>query len=803
MLALRTSPPSFGIAEGERVARDLYGLAVSASSLPGERDCNFRLRTADSREFVLKIQAVAEDSDSSGCLVAVLDHLAEQDPALPVPRLFPTQTGDAIGRFSRDAEYTTCLVSYLPGRLLADMQPGAGLLHHVGITLARVDRALQGFFHPSLTRRLAWDVRRLPELAEFSAYIEPAALRDAVEGICHSFRARLPRLRGLRSQAIHGDCHGANLLVGADGQSIRGVLDFGDMIHAPLILEPAVAISELLTEGMAPLASAAAVLRGYAATQALQAEDVELLYDIVTARHAVTLLVHAWRRRHDGQGARVLDEAAAHAERSLKHLLGADVEALTATWHEAAGTLGEKPASRDGLQVSAEAPQASPDGTQASPDGTQVSADGPRAVDLARRHRLMGAGAELFYEKPLHLVRGAGVWLYDPQGQAYLDVYNNVPHVGHTHPAVVAAIQRQTAILATHTRYLHENILQYAEQLTARFPAHLNACIFVNSGSEANDVAWRMARMATGHQGGLVMENAYHGITDAVAALTPGVGKPRDPRVATLAPPPDDVRANESLSAAQLAAAAHDADRAIAVLGERGFAPAAFFIDTAITSSGIFDPPAAWAAAVSARVRGAGGLIVADEVQYGLGRCGSHLWGFERRGLEPDIVTMGKPVANGYPMGVVVANRGLIEAFQAKFGFFSTFGGNAVAAAAGLAVLNVLDAEELTANAGNVGGYLRQGLESLAARHECLGRVRGTGLLFGLDVLERDGSPSRLRNKRIVNALASRSRVLIGYEGPHASILKLRPPMPFRREHADLLVQAIDAAAAAVDGDRA
>jgi 4-aminobutyrate aminotransferase-like enzyme len=206
---------------------------------------------------------------------------------------------------------------------------------------------------------------------------------------------------------------------------------------------------------------------------------------------------------------------------------------------------------------------------------------------------------------------------------------------------------------------------------------------------------------------------------------------------------------------------------------------------------------------VIARVRAAGGLIVADEVQYGLGRCGSHFWGFQRRGLRPDIVTMGKPVGNGYPMGVVAANRSLIEAFQATYGFFSTFGGNAVAAAAGLAVLEVLDQEQLMANAAATGGYLREELESVAARHDCLGEVYGAGLLLGLDVLGRDAAEAKLRNKRIVNALASKSQILIGYEGPQASILKLRPPMPFRPEHADRLVQAIDAAAAALDAGAA
>jgi 4-aminobutyrate aminotransferase-like enzyme/Ser/Thr protein kinase RdoA (MazF antagonist) len=794
LLALRTARPSLRLAEAERIARDLYGLAVSVSALPGERDSNFRLRTAEvpaaaPREFVLKI-GMAADADNTDCLVSVLDHLAEQDPTLPVPRLLPTQQGEAVGRVARDGiDYSTCLMSFLPGRLLAESSPSLGLLENMGATLERVDRALQGFFHPSLSRRLAWDVRRLPELVEFSSHLESAPLRAAVERVADAFRTCLPRLRGLRSQAIHGDCHAANLLVEPIGRSICGILDFGDMIHAPLIFEPAVAMSELLTEALAPLSSTGAVLHGYAQGQTLQANEIELLYDIVTARHAIILLVHAWRRHHDLDGARVLDRAAVNSARSLAELLEAGAHGLTRVWHEAAGTWA--PAARS--RASTAAPH------RPAP-GITHPVDRAQPVDLARRHRLMGAGAELFYEKPLHLVRGAGVWLYDAQGRAYLDVYNNVPHVGHTHPTVVAAIQRQTALLATHTRYLHENILQYAEQLTARLPAHLDACIFVNSGSEANDVAWRMAQMATGSRGALVMEHAYHGITEAAAALSLSGGRPRDPRVATLAPPPRGLRVTDDPRAAELTAAARDADQAIAALAERGFAPAAFFLDSGVTSSGIFDPPAAWAAAVTARVRAAGSLVVADEVQYGLGRSGSHFWGFERRGIEPDIVTLGKPVGNGYPMGVVVANRALIEAFQAKFGFFSTFGGNAVAAAAGLAVLEVLDVEGLMANAADTGGYLREQLQSVAARHECLGEVRGTGLLLGLEVLGRDGAPSKPRNQRIVNALASQFAILIGYEGPHASILKLRPPLPFRREHADLLIQAIDAAAAAVDG---
>jgi 4-aminobutyrate aminotransferase-like enzyme/Ser/Thr protein kinase RdoA (MazF antagonist) len=770
LLALRSAPPVFGVAEAERIARDVYGLAVSLSPLSGERDCNFHIRTADARNYVLKIVDGAADPQTTECQIRVLRHLAEQDPSLPVPRIFATQQGADLGQAEQDGRtYATCLMGYLPGRLLADTAPATSLLRNIGDTLARVDRALHGFFHPALAQRIAWDVRRLPELMEFAPYIEPASVRHAVEEVVVGLKERLPAIRGLPAQAIHGDCHPSNLLVDASGGSVCGILDFGDMIHAPLVLEPAVAMSELLTHALVQPDDLATVLEGYARLQALDTADVDVLYDLVAGRHAVTIMVHAWRRRHDTKGASLLDGAAGNAAASLERLRMIGRASLTLGWHAAAGT---------GVPASVE-------------------------VDVGRRHRLLGAGAELFYDKPLHLVRGEGVWLYDALGRAYLDVYNNVPHVGHCHPAVVRAIQKQTATLATHTRYLHENILEYAEALTSRCPPHLDACIFVNSGSEANDVAWRMAQFVTGHQGALVMAHAYHGITDAVAALTPAGGT-ADPRVATLTAPPATLTADDSMGHADLGAVTEDADLAIYTLATRGFAPAAFFIDSALTSSGIHDPPPAWAATVAARVRAAGGLIVADEVQYGLGRSGSHFWGFERRGmsrpgLAPDIVTLGKPVANGYPMGVVIANRTVIEAFQAKFGFFSTFGGNPVAAAAALAVLKVIDGEQLMANAQATGDYLRRELGALTQRHSCLGGVRGAGLLLGLEIQGPDVHAAKKRTKKVVNGLASRARVLIGAEGPLANILKLRPPMPFLKEHADLLVRAVDAAATAID----
>jgi 4-aminobutyrate aminotransferase-like enzyme/Ser/Thr protein kinase RdoA (MazF antagonist) len=772
MLALSTSAPTFAAAEATRIARECYGLVVESSALPGERDCNFHVRSRDGREFVLKILDPNAPAAATDCQIEVLRHLAEQDAALPVQRLLPTAEGRSLGHVERDGRtYAICLMAYLPGRLLTRIRPSEELLESLGSTLARLDRALQGFFHPALAPHLAWDVRRLPELAEHLSLVPSAAIRARLEKVIAELALRMRALRGLRSQAIHGDCHGSNLLVDPAETSITGILDFGDMLHGPRILEPAVAISELLTEDLMALAGAGALLKGYAGESPLEAEELEVLYDLIAARHAVTILVHAYRSRHDPTGALILEASSVHAARSLEELARVGRDALTRTWKQA-GRSGD------------------PRRARAAPD--------PQRIDLPRRHRLLGAGAELFYEQPLHLVRGRGVILYDAAGRDYLDVYNNVPHVGHAHPVVVEAIQRQVATLATHTRYLHGAILEYAERLTATLPPELDTCMFVNSGSEANDVAWRLAKLATQQAGGLVLEEAYHGITDAVAALTPSGGRPRDPRVATLPLPPAHLRAGDKLPPAALDSAILGTDEALELLESRGLRPAACYIDSALTSSGILDPPPEWARALVTRVRAAGALIVADEVQYGLGRSGSHFWGFARRGIAPDIVTLGKPVGNGYPMGVVIARRSLVEAFQAKYGFFSTFGGNAVAAAAGLAVLEVLEREQLMANARATGEYLRERLDSLAARQPLFGPVRGAGLMLGLEIRATDVRSGRENAKFLINHMAAESRVLIGSEGPNGDVLKLRPPLPFGIEHAQRLIAAIEAAAGAL-----
>ncbi|HEY8613458.1 MAG TPA: aspartate aminotransferase family protein [Roseomonas sp.] len=408
---------------------------------------------------------------------------------------------------------------------------------------------------------------------------------------------------------------------------------------------------------------------------------------------------------------------------------------------------------------------------------------------VERRQRLLGPAYRLFYEHPVHLVRGEGAWLFDGDGNRYLDCYNNVASLGHAHPRVVEAIARQAAQINTHTRYLHETVLDYAEALLATFPASLGHVMFTCTGSEANDLALRIARAHTGGEGIVVTSLAYHGVTASLAELSPSLGEgvPLGRHVATV-PPPDAYRGGAEMPARFAAGIA----RAFADLRRHGIRPCALLVDTMFTSDGVFPDPAGFLAQAAEAARAAGALFIADEVQPGFGRTG-RMWGFERHGVEPDIVTMGKPMGNGHPVAGLAIRQELLERFGGSVRYFNTFGGNPVSAAAGLAVLQVLRDEGLPANAGTVGAHLLSGLASLGDRHAMIGDVRGAGLSIGAELVRDRGTrePATAETARIVNALRER-RVLISASGPGANILKIRPPLCLTREQADLFLEALD-----------
>jgi 4-aminobutyrate aminotransferase-like enzyme len=417
---------------------------------------------------------------------------------------------------------------------------------------------------------------------------------------------------------------------------------------------------------------------------------------------------------------------------------------------------------------------------------------------IRRRERLLGPAYRLFYNDPLHIVRGEGVWLYDAAGRRYLDMYNNVPHVGHCHPRVVEALHRQQQTLNTHTRYLHENVLDYAERLTAKLPDDLSISMFSCTGSEANELALRLARTYTGNMGVIVTSFAYHGNTYAIAQISTEDVCPegRGNGVVTITAP-DSYRGYTKADAADHYAA--EVAAAAKTLQERGVGVAAMIVDTIFSSEGVVTLPTDYLRKAVDIVHDAGGLFIADEVQPGFGRTGTHFWGFERHDVMPDIVTMGKPMGNGHPLSATVTRREIVEAFADQAHYFNTFGGNPVSCAAGLAVLDVLEEEGLQQNALKVGNYIRDELKKLATRFDLIGDIRGSGFFIGVELVSdrKLKTPAAKQADWIVNDLRKRG-VLTSSTGRDENVLKFRPPMVLSQSDADFMLEQLTESLAAV-----
>ena len=420
---------------------------------------------------------------------------------------------------------------------------------------------------------------------------------------------------------------------------------------------------------------------------------------------------------------------------------------------------------------------------------------------LARRYKFLGKHSPLFYDKPLQMVRGEGVWVWDSSGKRYLDVYNNVPHVGHCHPRVVEALTSQASTLNTHTRYLHENIVNYAERLTAKFDDSLSTAMFVCTGSEANELALRIARQHTGKQGIIVTDCSYHGNTEAVSEL----GTAFMPEAATTkrvkgVPIADSYRGIEGVAAENLADAYADSVKgAIDAFEQEGVGFAGMLICPDFANEGLVNLPPGYLEKAVAHVRAAGGLFIADEVQGGFGRTGNQWWSHQAENVVPDIVTLGKPMGNGHPLAGVIARADLIDEFGEWGMYFNTFGGNPVSCAVGMAVLDVLEEEKLLDNAVQVGGFVAAGLREMQSRYDIIGDVLDKGMFFAMELVQDHDTkaPATEVSGRFINMMCERG-VLISRIGKHDNILKLRPPMPFSKDNAQQLLETLDECFAAL-----
>ncbi|HEX2626523.1 MAG TPA: aminotransferase class III-fold pyridoxal phosphate-dependent enzyme [Candidatus Limnocylindrales bacterium] len=417
---------------------------------------------------------------------------------------------------------------------------------------------------------------------------------------------------------------------------------------------------------------------------------------------------------------------------------------------------------------------------------------------LDRRRRLLGPSLSLSYRTPLHIVRGEGAYLFDPEGRAYLDCVNNVAHVGHAHPRVVEAGAAQMRLLNTNTRYLHDNVVAYAERLTALLPGHLEVAFFTNSGSEANELALRMARAATGRPDVASVDVAYHGNTQRLVEISPykfngpgGAGRRDDVQVVPL---PDPYRGAHRGDGPEVGAAyVRGAREVLDAQASAGHAAGAVIAEAIPSVAGQIVPPAGWLAGLFEAGRTVGAVPIADEVQVGFGRVGDDLWAFAAQGATPDIVTMGKPIGNGHPLGAVVTTRAIADAFNNGMEYFNTFGGNPVSAAIGLAVLDVIEDEGLQEHARVTGEYLLSGLREVQERHEPIGDVRGAGMFVGFELVsDRDArTPDAALATELVNRAAERG-VLLSTDGPDHNVIKIKPPMVFSAADAERLVETVD-----------
>ena len=745
----------------ERVLKESWNRSGRLSRLP-EENLNVRV-DSEGESHVLKI---CLDPDAEVDLEqSVLKRLAEA--RLPVPASLPGVDGRHVVELK--TEQATCkarLQQFQPGDQWRVLGSNPARLELIGGRLAKVHQALSGLedLEPRSDRTHQWDLAEALQHRSAVEITSDPQVRHHLERCMHLYAASaLPRLDDCPRGMLHGDLNDENILL--EDERISGILDVGDCQRGALVQDLAICISYALQHEGIGLSESGCLLKGYHVVRPLEEVELEVLYPLVLARLATSALIGLTRRRAMPEHSTWFS----HETSTLK-AIGCVIELTPqAAKAQLTGALGKQPR-----------PPCSTD-----------------ELLVARRAQL-GPSLSISYQQPLHITRGAGQYLHAADGEPYLDLVNNVCHVGHCHPEVVEAIAGQASTLNTNTRYLHETIERYARRLSATLPDPLDTCFFVNSGSEANELALRLARTVTGSHDVLVVDGAYHGSTGNCVAMSPykfdGPGGQGCPDWVHVVPSPDGYRGeirghDENVGAAY----GLEVGRVVGEACARGRSIAGFFAEPILSCGGQVPLPPGYLAAAFDHVRKAGGVAIADEVQVGFGRVGEAFWGFELHDVVPDIVVMGKPIGNGDPLGAVVTTRAIAEAFNNGMEFFSTFGGNPVSSAAGLAVLDVIERQQLQDRARILGTRFLEGLKDLMQRHPLIGDVRGSGLFLGIELVRDRNTlePADVEAESVVNAMRERN-ILLSTDGPLHNVIKIKPPMVLDEGDIDMTVRQLD-----------
>lgn len=651
------------------------------------------------------------------------------------------------------------MLSFLEGKFLGDIESTKELSYGVGAFMARMNTQLQEIESYVLKSRVwEWDLQYFPLNKKYIGYIPDAHDRNIVQYFFMQYEENVvPLLSELRKQIIHNDANEWNILT--DNNKVSGIIDFGDIAYSQLINELAIAITYGCYDKEHPLDWSLDIIKGYHDVLPLEEKEIGVLYYLVAARLCTSVCNSAYAKKMDPENT--------YATVSEKY-----------AWSMLHKWLRINP-------IHAE---------NAFREAISLPLVEIKAVDeeIKRRHQYISPVVSLSYKDPIFMDRSAFQYMYDKEGNTFLDAYNNIPHVGHSHPQVVKAGQKQMAKLNTNTRYLYDELPNYADKLLSKFPKSLNKVFFVNSGSAASDLAIRMAHAHTRHKKIMVMEHGYHGNTQISIDISDykfnnpkGDGQKGHILKTQL---PDTYKGKyKDNDAGKLYA-----EEAMQQIKDSEDPIGAFISEPVVGCGGQVPLAKGYLEKIYPEIRKQGGVCISDEVQTGFGRLGDCFWGFEQQDVVPDIVIVGKPIANGHPMGAVITTSEIATSFGKGVEFFSSFGGNPVSCAVGMAVLEVIEEEHLQENAKEVGDYYKSLLIELQDRHKCIGDVRGSGLFLGVEIVkEGNQETNRELAHHIKNELRNRF-ILISTDGPDDSVLKTKPPLCFTKENAKEVVDAMD-----------
>lgn len=741
--------------------------ASSIEKIHGYEDQNFLLKDGEGTKMIAKVATDLLNPYVLDAQLKAMAYLRTKGNEMRIQQIKANLNAEAYTAFDVDGKTVYLRVlSYLEGTFMGDLKDcPLSVVESLGTALGNMDLELKDFSHPAACRFIAWDLAQALNCRDHLPYIKDHEKRTMAAYFLLQYEMEvLPLQHQLRRAVIHNDANDYNVLI-TDGQ-MSGLLDFGDMVESQLINNVAVACTYVMFKREEPLTAALALLKQYHKVYPLQEMELSILYYLIAARLCMSVTISAMQRSKSSNAHHFLSETAAWN--------------LLYQW----------------IKIS---PLHAQDQFNLCCGFASVLEQEEQVHQLKReRKESVGANLSISYRKNLKISRGALQYLYDDHGATFVDCVNNVSHVGHCHPVVVKAMQKQLAKLNTNTRYLHHSLVEYARMITSTLPSKLKICYFCNSGSEANDLAIRISRHFTKQKDVIVLDHAYHGTSTVAMELSPYKfdnpgGSGQQPYIHK-GMNPDLYRGNYRYGDKQ-AGEKYAADIAdlIQDLSSKGTGIAAFICETLLGVGGQIPLPEGYLKAVYEHVRAAGGLCIADEVQVGFGRVGECFWGFELQGVEPDIVVLGKPIGNGHPLAAVVLTEEVAAAFNNGMEYFNTYGGNPVSMETGIAVMQVIQEEELQRRALETGNFLLDGLKKLMERHAIIGDVRGKGLFVGAELVRNRETlePAVPEIDEIVEQMKIRG-FLISTDGPLHNVLKIKPPMLFNVDNAKAFLVNLD-----------